>query len=106
MCDLLVSHGGKQIPAARCSTGEQKSLLIGLTLSHARLVAAMQGLSPVLLLDDVAAYLDSERRAGLFAALARLGAQVWMTGADPAAFEQLKDGEHFKVQPGEITSVS
>ncbi len=106
LCDLLVSHGGKQIPAARCSTGEQKSLLIGLTLSHARLVAAMQGLSPVLLLDDVAAYLDTERRAGLFAALARLGAQVWMTGADTAAFDQLENGEHFKVQPGEITSPS
>ncbi|MGQ3673727.1 DNA replication/repair protein RecF [Xanthobacter sp. TB0136] len=100
LCDLLVSHGGKHLPAARCSTGEQKSLLIGLTLSHARLVAAMQGVSPVLLLDDVVAYLDSERRAGLFSALTALGAQVWMTGADSSAFSQLEQIEHFTVLPG------
>ncbi|MFG1416767.1 DNA replication/repair protein RecF [Xanthobacter sp. V0B-10] len=102
LCDLEVSHGVKELPAARCSTGEQKSLLIGLTLSHARLVAAMQGLSPVLLLDDVAAYLDSQRREGLFEALARLGAQVWMTGADPAAFAALDGAERFTVSPGRV----
>ncbi|MFG1391836.1 DNA replication/repair protein RecF [Xanthobacter agilis] len=106
LTDLQVSHGLKGLPAARCSTGEQKSLLIGLTLSHARLVAAMQGLSPVLLLDDVVAYLDSDRRAGLFEALARLGAQVWMTGADPAAFAALEGAERFSVAPGRISPVA
>lgn len=103
LCDLIVAHGPKDLPAARCSTGEQKSLLIGLSLSHARLVAAMQGLAPVVLLDDVVAYLDSDRRAGLFAALAALGAQVWMTGADPLAFDMLPDAERFTVSPGQIT---
>lgn len=102
LTDLEVSHGEKRLPAARCSTGEQKSLLIGLTLSHARLVGAMQGLSPVLLLDDVVAYLDADRRAGLFEALARLGAQVWMTGADPFAFAALETAARFTVAPGEI----
>lgn len=103
--DLAVSHGAKGLPAARCSTGEQKSLLIGLTLSHARLVAAMQGLAPVLLLDDVAAYLDAERRAALYEALARLGAQVVMTGADPAAFAALPRAERFAVTPGRVERV-
>lgn len=102
LTDLAVRHAEKGLPAARCSTGEQKSLLIGLTLSHARLVSAMQGLSPVLLLDDVAAYLDADRRAGLFEALHRLGAQVWMTGADPAAFAALEGAERFTVAPGRI----
>lgn len=105
LTDFIVSHGIKRLPAARCSTGEQKSLLIGLTLSHARLVAAMQRLSPVLLLDDVVAYLDAERRVGLFEALARLGAQVWMTGADPDAFRALSLAERFRVTPGEIAPV-
>ncbi|MFG1477043.1 DNA replication/repair protein RecF [Xanthobacter sp. V4C-4] len=105
LTDLQVSHGDKGLPAARCSTGEQKSLLIGLTLSHARLVAAMQGLSPVLLLDDVAAYLDAQRRAGLFEALARLGAQVWMTGADPAAFAALAGAQRFAVTPGTVAEL-
>ncbi|MFG1261300.1 DNA replication/repair protein RecF [Xanthobacter aminoxidans] len=103
LTDLSVSHGEKRLPAARCSTGEQKSLLIGLTLSHARLVGSMQGLSPLLLLDDVVAYLDAERRAGLFEALARLGAQVWMTGADPSAFAALETATRFTVAPGTIT---
>ncbi|MFG1345995.1 DNA replication/repair protein RecF [Xanthobacter autotrophicus DSM 431] len=102
LTDLSVSHGEKRLPAARCSTGEQKSLLIGLTLSHARLVGAMQGLSPVLLLDDVVAYLDAARRAGLFQALRRLGAQVWMTGADPTAFAALEQAERFSISPGRI----
>lgn len=105
LCDLQVSHGVKQLPAARCSTGEQKSLLIGLTLSHVRLVAAMQGLSPVLLLDDVVAYLDADRRAGLFDALVRLGAQVWMTGADPTAFARLDGCTRFEVSPGALRRV-
>ncbi|WP_029004251.1 DNA replication/repair protein RecF [Azorhizobium doebereinerae] len=102
LCDLAVAHGPKGLSAARCSTGEQKSLLIGLALSHARLVTAMQGHAPVVLLDDVVAYLDADRRAGLFAALSALGAQVWMSGADPLAFEALADAERFEVRPGEV----
>ncbi len=102
LCDLVVAHGPKGLPAARCSTGEQKSLLIGLALSHARLVTAMQGLAPVVLLDDVVAYLDAERRSGMFAALKALGAQVWMTGADPSAFAALDGAERFTVSPGAV----
>lgn len=102
LCDLIVTHGPKNLPAARCSTGEQKSLLVGLSLSHVSLVAAMQGLAPVVLLDDVVAYLDGERRRGLFQALAKLGAQVFMTGADPSAFAALEGAEHFVVSPGEV----
>lgn len=105
LCDLAVTHGPKDLPAARCSTGEQKSLLIGLALSHARLVAAMQGYAPVVLLDDVVAYLDGPRRAGLFEALARLNCQVWMTGADPAAFAGLEGAERFAVHPGGVVAV-
>ncbi len=76
----------KAIAARDASTGEQKALLIGLVLAHAALVADMTGAAPVILLDEVVAHLDPVRRAALFAALGRLGAQVWMTGADPAAF--------------------
>jgi DNA replication and repair protein RecF len=34
----------------------------------------------------VVAHLDPARRAALYDALSSLGAQVWMTGADPRAF--------------------
>ena len=86
MSDLAVSHAGKNIPAADASTGEQKALLIRLVLAHAGLIKQMTGFAPLLLLDEVVAHLDPKRRAALYDALSSLGAQVWMTGADPAAF--------------------
>jgi DNA replication and repair protein RecF len=86
LSDLVVSHASKNIPAADASTGEQKALLIRLVLAHAGLIKQMTGFAPLLLLDEVVAHLDPSRRASLYDALFRLGAQVWMTGADPAAF--------------------
>jgi DNA replication and repair protein RecF len=101
--DLLVQHGPKNLPADTCSTGEQKALLVGLILAHARLVAAMSGIAPLVLLDDVAAHLDPRRRSGLYEALEHLGGQVWMTGADPALFAELPDhAERFEILPGRI----
>ena len=86
LSDLVVMHAGKNIPAADASTGEQKALLIRLVLAHAGLVKQMTGFAPLLLLDEVVAHLDPLRRAALYDALSLLGVQVWMTGADPAAF--------------------
>ena len=91
LTDLLVVYRQKGIAAAEASTGEQKALLIGLVLAHARLIAEMTGSAPVLLLDEVVAHLDPARRAALHGELAELGAQVWMTGADPALFAEIKD---------------
>lgn len=93
--DLAVRYAAKGMAAAAASTGEQKALLIGLVLGHARLIAAMTGYAPVLLLDEVVAHLDPSRRAALQAALAALGAQVFMTGADPALFAECGDGAAF-----------
>nr|WP_238244204.1 DNA replication/repair protein RecF [Methylobacterium iners] len=103
--DLVVRHGPKDVPAGTASTGEQKALLIGLVLAHARLVQAMSGLSPVILLDEVAAHLDPRRRAGLFEALAALPGQVWMTGADEALFAELEGrADLVRVAEGRVTS--
>lgn len=86
LTDLIVIYGPKSIAAADASTGEQKALLIRLVLAHARLLADMTGLAPVLLLDEVVAHLDPGRRKALFDELSAIGSQVFMTGADPAAF--------------------
>jgi DNA replication and repair protein RecF len=103
LTDLAVTHARKGIAAADASTGEQKALLIGLVLAHARLLTEMSGFAPVLLLDEVVAHLDPERRTALYGELARLGAQVWMTGADPAAFAELEErAEVFEVSPGRV----
>jgi DNA replication and repair protein RecF len=99
--DLAVTHRGKRMPAARCSTGEQKALLLGLVLAHAELVAARRGAAPILLLDEVAAHLDPKRRAALFARLEGRG-QVWMTGTEAALFEGIGEASRFHVRPGTV----
>jgi DNA replication and repair protein RecF len=87
--DFEVSHAQKDMPAALGSTGEQKALLIGLILVHARLVAKMTGIAPFLLLDEIAAHLDPNRRAALFAALDALQTQCFLTGTDAMLFEAM-----------------
>ncbi|MGN6461270.1 MAG: DNA replication/repair protein RecF, partial [Pseudolabrys sp.] len=101
--DLLVTHVLKNIPAADASTGEQKAMLIRLMLAHAALITDMTGHAPVLLLDEVVAHLDPGRRAALYDALTALGAQVFLTGADPAAFADIAArATVFDVTPGHI----
>ncbi|MFZ0558394.1 MAG: DNA replication/repair protein RecF [Methylovirgula sp.] len=101
--DLLVHHGVKQAEAARSSTGEQKALLVGLVLAHARLVASLSGIAPFILLDEVAAHLDAARRAALYERLLALESQVFLTGADRAAFAPLEGrAAMLKVVPGKV----
>jgi DNA replication and repair protein RecF len=103
LSDLGVRHGPKGTAAARASTGEQKALLVGLVLAHARLVADMSNIAPLILLDEVAAHFDSLRRAALYESLQALGSQVWLTGADPAAFADLVGkAQMLHVKPGKI----
>ena len=90
LTDLLVIYAPKSVAARDASTGEQKALLIGLVLAHANLVTEMTGVAPIILLDEIVAHLDPSRRAALFDALTLLGAQVWMTGADPVAFGDIR----------------
>ncbi|SFN80202.1 DNA replication and repair protein RecF [Mesorhizobium sp. NFR06] len=87
--DLVVRHRPKSMPAELCSTGEQKALLVGIVLSHARLTGEMSGLTPILLLDEIAAHLDAGRRAALFSILEELNCQAFMTGTDAALFSSL-----------------
>lgn len=100
--DLAVTHLGKSQPADRCSTGEQKALLLGIVLAHADLVAERAGRPPLLLLDEVAAHLDPIRRAALFDRLAATGGQVWMTGTEQALFEGIGAGTMLTVRAGRV----
>src|SRR5271156_5728047 len=103
LTDLKIVYAAKNIAAADASTGEQKALLIGLVLAHARLIADMTGHAPILLLDEVVAHLDPGRRGALQGELRQLGTQVWMTGADPALFAEIEpDAAFVEVNPGRI----
>ena len=103
--DLIVGHGPKEIPAKLCSTGEQKALLTGLILAHARLVHDRAGgYAPILLLDEIAAHFDERRRHALFDEIIALNCQAWMTGTDRALFEAMGErAQHFTVAGGTVT---
>ncbi len=102
--DLYVRFAATHMPAADCSTGEQKALLIAILLGQARLMAAERGRRPLLLLDEVAAHLDDNRRRALFEALLGLGLQAWLTGTDRGLFAGLGDrAQFFAVADGRIT---
>lgn len=99
--DLKVTHIGKNMPAQDCSTGEQKALLIGLVLAHARAQAAQE---PLLLLDEVAAHLDEDRRAALIEELLALKTQIFMTGTDRSLFDAFAGRARlFEVNNGRLT---
>lgn len=98
--DLLARHRPKDMPAELCSTGEQKALLVGLVLSHARLTGEIAGMAPVLLLDEIAAHFDRGRRAALFDILEDLGCQVFMTGTERDLFSALDGRAQFLTVSG------
>ena len=105
--DLAVTHLGRGRPAAECSTGEQKALLIGLVLAAARAQAREPaGAAPLLLLDEIAAHLDAVRRAALFDEIAAIGAQAWMTGTDSSLFAEMGPrGQGFYVTNGALNPI-
>jgi len=101
--DLVVTHAPKAMPAELCSTGEQKALLVALVLANARLQTALKGIAPLMLIDEVAAHFDLDRRQALFEALASLGSQCWLTGTDKNLFEGLSEiAEFYDVSDGKI----
>jgi|TARA_R110002049_G_scaffold79524_1_gene202525 DNA replication and repair protein RecF len=102
--DLKVFHAAKRQPAEKCSTGEQKALLFSIILAHADLIAERRTGRPILLLDEVAAHLDPQRRAALFDKLAKRGGQVWLTGTEPDLFVDIpQNALHFEVSDGTVT---
>ncbi len=103
--DLLATYLAKSQPAALCSTGEQKALLISLVLANARALAAETGEAPVILLDEVAAHLDAGRRAALYDEVCALRAQALMTGTGADLFAGL-EGRAQGYEVGEAGGIS
>jgi DNA replication and repair protein RecF len=102
--DLLATHAAKDMPADQCSTGEQKALLLGLTLAQARALADDPGAgASLLLIDEAAAHLDSMRRAALFDELLANPGQAWLTGTDENLFEAFGvRAQRFEVRDGQV----
>ncbi len=103
--DLLATYAAKGVAARQCSTGEQKALLISLILANARALAEDFGAPPILLLDEVAAHLDADRRAALYDEICALGAQAFLTGTGRELFDELGERAQF-VEVGEAAGTS
>lgn len=95
LSDLIVENVDKNMPAALCSTGEQKALLITILLAHLKAVAKHAGVLPMLLLDEAGAHLDEDRRNRFFEYLKTPDTQIWLTGTRAESFSVLKDAAHF-----------
>lgn len=93
--ELIAFHRNKEQAAADCSTGEQKALLLTLTLAQARVLAQLYGVAPLLLFDEACAHLDAQRREGLAAEILATGAQAWLTGVERNLFEPFGAGAQF-----------
>ncbi len=102
LADLEVRHTLKRADARDCSTGEQKALLISIVLANAWLQKKRHdGFAPLLLLDEIAAHLDHDRRAALFEEILALGSQAWLTGTDRGLFAPLEScAEFFTIEEG------
>ncbi len=101
--DFLVHHATRNMAARLCSTGEQKALLLRLVLAHAKAVELSFGCAPLVLLDEVCAHIDDDRREVFFAFLATMGSQVWLTGTNRTLFAAFgADASYFRVVDGDI----
>ncbi|MDG2242670.1 MAG: DNA replication/repair protein RecF [Rhodospirillaceae bacterium] len=105
--DLMVVMAKTGRPATDCSTGEQKALLVSIVLAHVHLQSERRGCPPLLLLDEVAAHLDKDRRRHLFERVTASGAQAWLTGTDVSVFADLgESAQLFAVSDGAVKPVS
>ena len=96
--DLETTYEPSGLPARSCSTGEQKALLVSIVMANARALDGDLGISPVLLLDEVGAHLDEDRRDALHEELVTLRLQAWLTGTDIGLFEKLRrNAQHFAI---------
>ncbi len=103
--ELKVIHLGKNMQAENCSMGEQKAMMLSIVLAQARSGARWHGVTPIILLDEVAGHLDAIKRGELFEEIHSLGAQVWMTGTDLSSFAGLQGkAQFFAVEGGNIVA--
>lgn len=105
--DLCVLYKKKNVPAALCSTGEQKALLLSIILAHAKSLLYTRGVSPILLLDEVAAHLDNAKKEAFLTKINSLKLQAWLTTTDLSEFTNLKDmAQFFEVKNNTVREVT
>lgn len=101
--DLKAIYKKKNVPAGLCSTGEQKSLLLSIILSEARCLTAQRGFPPILLLDEIGAHLDNQKRDALLTKITQLNTQTWLTTTNPFEFASIREqSQLFEVKDNSV----
>lgn len=99
--DFEVFYLEKNRLAGQSSTGEQKALLLSIVMAAIRRQNSLCSVPSILLLDEVVAHLDEQRRQALFEEILALNLQTWMTGTDADLFEPLGEKvQHFYIKSG------
>ena len=88
------------------SRGQQKLLVASLVLAQCQQMAS-QDTSTVILVDDLPAELDSDKRKALLDALENTGAQIFVTGTEKALFEgaNFSQAGVFHVKQGRVKTL-
>ena len=87
--DFEVLLKEKNMIAKKCSTGEQKALLISILSSTVRAHIRRFDIAPILLLDEISAHLDKKTRELFYKELQYLKVQAFLTGTDKKFFDEL-----------------
>ena len=103
--DLEIYHKSKNMHGKFCSTGEQKALLIGLTLAQSKMIERLSGIAPILLLDEITTHLDDTRKNEALELVAAGNNQCFLTGTEESLFAALLTKANcYKVSSNKITS--
>lgn len=102
--DLHLAVGGQE---ARhfASQGQQRAIVLALKLAEVDYLGQALECAPILLLDDVSSELDAVRTRMLFARVAELESQVWVTTTGATALPLPDHSQLIEVQDGEINEV-
>jgi len=81
----------KQSLETQLSRGQQKLFLLALTFAQAKLIASVNRVKPILLIDDIGAELDSNSRSMLSLAIEKLECQVFITAIESNVLQPFFD---------------
>ncbi|MCF6354946.1 MAG: DNA replication/repair protein RecF [Candidatus Polarisedimenticolaceae bacterium] len=99
--DIKVEIAGLPVEKV-VSRGEQKLIIAALYLAQAKIASTESRIKPLLLIDDLPAELDKEKRALFLNELTDLNLQVFITGIERDCFSAIEPSSVFHVKHGRV----
>ncbi len=90
--DFTALFLNKNAPSANSSTGEQKSIMLGITLARAKISATYKNQPTILIFDEIMSHLDDNKKNNLLKEIMQLGLQCFFSATSlsllPQGFER------------------